>query len=103
MKAALVLGCHGRKLYGLTMCDGTSNIVLDLRKVPEDKEDIYDYLDKHCKLFDKIATDQNKIGSVISFLSQHNFLSKHMTEAMYDYIAMHRKCGLYMYIEPIQG
>jgi hypothetical protein len=101
MKACVVLGCHGRKLYGLTMCDGSANNILDLRKVLDDREEVYAYLDKHCKLFDKIATDQNKIGNVISFLSQQKCLNKHMTDAIYDYIAMHRRCGLYMYIEPI--
>jgi hypothetical protein len=101
MKACIILGCHGRKLYGLTMCDGTSNIILDLQKVPDDKEDIYSYLDNHCKLFDRIATDQNKINNVINFLSQSGYLTKHMKDALYDYIAMHRRCGLFMYVEPI--
>jgi len=101
MKALLVLGCHGRKLYGLTMCSGASNPVLDLRKISEKHEDIYNYLDAHCKLFDRIITDLNKIGNVISFLNQNGALQKHTCDAMWDYIAMHKKCGLYMYIEPI--
>lgn len=101
MKAVLVLGCHGRKLYGLSMCEGTSNGICDLRKIPDNHEEIYSYLDNHCKLFDRIITDLNKIGNVISFLSTHGVLSHHKTEALWDYIAMHKKCGLYMYIEPI--
>lgn len=101
MKARIVLGCHGRKIYGLTLCEGVSNYILDLRKVPDDMEEIYGYLDNHCKLFDKIATDQNKIGNVISFLVSKNILPKHGQEAILDFIAMHRKCGLFMFIEPI--
>lgn len=101
MKATLVLGCHGRKLYGLSMCEGTSNVILDLRKIPDHHEEVYDYLDSHCKLFDRIATDLNKIGNVITYLSKQNVIPKHQSEAIWDYIAMHKKCGLYMYIEPI--
>lgn len=101
MNAQLVLGCHGRKLYGLTICEGTSNPILDLRKIPETNEIVFNYLDNHCKLFDRIATDQNKISNVINFLSQQGYLHKHIVDALYDYIAIHRKCGLYMYIEPI--
>lgn len=101
MKACLVLGCHGRKLYTLTMCEGTSNIILDLRKVSEENEVVYTYLDNHCKLFDRIATDQNKINNVINFLAGQGLIPKHKVDALYDYIAMHRRCGLYMYIEPI--
>lgn len=101
MKANIILGCHGRKLYGLTMCEGSSNIIIDLRKISDDKEDVYNYLDKHSKLFDRIATDQNKISNVINYLSEQGFITNHYKESLYDYIAMHRRCGLFMYIEPI--
>lgn len=101
MNVVLVLGCHGRKLFKLTMCEGTSNAIVDFRSVSHDKEHIYDYLDSHCKLFDRIATDINKIGNVISHLNKNGVIPNHELETLWDYISMHKKCGLYMYIEPI--
>lgn len=101
MKAVIVLGCHGRKSYGITMCDGTSNPIVDLRKVADSNESIYEYLDNHCKLFDRIATDINKIGNIVAFLVKEGVIQKHHESVIYDYIAMHKKCGLFMYVEPI--
>ena len=100
MDAAVILGCHGHKIYGLTMCEGTQNIIVDLRNISDSYEEVYGYLDAHCKLFDRIITDLNKIGNTISWLQQKGAIPKHTVEAIWDYIAMHKKCGMYMYIQP---
>lgn len=96
-----MLGCHGRMQYSYTMCSGTLNIVLDFSDIPEDKEVIFEYLDGHCKLFDKVTNDANKIGNVIQYLSRQSVLKPHVEQNIYEYIAMHKKCGFYMYIEPV--
>ena len=102
MKARLVLGCHGRMQFGFTMCAGTINEIYNLSNLPEGKEAIYEYLDGHCKLFDKVTQDVNKINSIIQYLARQGVLPPHVEQNIYDYIAMHKKCGFYMYIEPLE-
>lgn len=99
MNAYLIIGCHGRKVYGFTMCESVSNILLDLKSVPDSREDIYSILDKHYKIFDVILTDQNKIGNLISFLHSNKIIPNHIQQTLYDFIALHRKCGLFVYIK----
>lgn len=102
MKARLMLGCHGRMQYGYIMCAGTINMVLDFSNLPSDKEVIFEYLDNHCKLFDKVTNDTNKVNNIIQYLSRQGLLPAHVEQNIYEYISMHKKCGFYMYIEPLE-
>lgn len=102
MKARLVLGCHGRMQYGFVLCSGTINTVLDFSNLPSDKNVIFEYLDGHCKLFDKVTNDTNKVSSVIQYLARQELLPKHVEQNIYDYVSIHKKCGLYMYVEPLE-
>lgn len=102
MKARLVLGCHGRLQYGFLMCSGTTNTVLDFSDLKTTNAVIFEYLDNHCKLFDKVTNDTNKVLSIIQYLSRQKMLTPHVEQNIYDYIAMHKKCGFYMFIEPLE-
>lgn len=101
MKAFIRIGCHGRKSTGITICPGFSTEIIDLRRLPSNREDILDYLEKHIKLFDNHTADINKIGSVVSFLTQEGIVIKHREAAIHELIAMHKKCGLYIYVDPL--
>lgn len=97
-----MLGCHGRMQYGYIMCAGTLNTVLDFSDLPTDKDVIFEYLDSHCKLFDKVTNDTNKVNNIIQYLARQNVLKPHVEQNIYEYIGMHKKCGFYMYIEPLE-
>lgn len=102
MNAQIVLGCNGYRRFGISMCRGTTNAIADLRKLGSDSEEILSYLDGHCKLFDRVNEDLNQINNIIQFLTRHEALSKHLEPVLQDYIAFHRGCGLYMFVDPIE-
>ncbi len=83
------------------MCSSTHNQVADLRRVASDKDYVIDYLEKHYKLFDAHAVDLNKIGNVINFLGKEGIILPQKETALYDYIGLHKKCGLYLYVDPL--
>lgn len=102
MKAQLILGCHGARRYGFSLCRGVSNPIVDLRKLGDDKEKILTYLDDHCKLFDTVAEDKNMVHAVINFVDQHKLTPKHVMDTIYEFVAQHKNCGLYCFIEPTE-
>lgn len=101
MKAYINLACHGRKLTGLTMCAGTNSRIADLHRVRQDQEHIFEYLDKHCQLFDQRAVDINKIGNIVNFLAKEGIIIRQVEESIYEYITAHKKCGMYMFVDPL--
>lgn len=101
MKAFLNLGCHGRKFCGITLCPGTNNRIADLRRIRSSQEHIIDYLDQHCKLFDQRSSDLNKINNIVNLLAREGVILKQVEETIYDLFEMHRKCGFYLYIDPL--
>lgn len=103
MDAHIVLGCHGQRRFGLSMCRGTTNEIVDLRKLGTDYEEIINHLDKHYKLFDKVIEDLNQVGNLISFLGQFKIVPEHILKFLHTYIATHRGCGVYIYVEPIKA
>ena len=101
MKAFVNIGCNGRMQKGIVMCPGTTNRVADLRRVATDQEHVIDYLEKHYKLFDAHSVDLNTIGNIMNLLGREGIIIKQKEEALYDYLAMHKKCGVYLYIDPL--
>ena len=83
------------------MCPGTNNRIADLRRLRTDQNHVIEYLDKHCKLFDQRAADLNKISNIIGLLAREGIILKQVEETVYDLFAMHRKCGFYLYIDPM--
>lgn len=83
------------------MCPGVNNRIADLRRIKADQDYVVEYLDKHCRLFDQRALELNKINNVVNYLSREGIVIKQTEETIYDFFAMHRKCGLYLYIDPM--
>lgn len=85
------------------MCVGTNNRIADLRRLRRTAEGdkIIDYLEKHYKLFEAHATDLNKIGNIVNLLEREGIIIPQRVKVIYDYIAMHKKCGLYLYVDPL--
>lgn len=100
MDAWIVLGCHGYRWYGMSMCKGTTNQIADLAKLGQENEEILSYLDAHCKLFDRVVDDLNVIGNVVNFLNRYGIIQDHLVKVIHGYISMHKHCGLYMFVDP---
>jgi len=83
------------------MCPGTNNRIADLRRIRSGHDHIIDYLDQHCKLFDQRSADLNKINNIVNMLAREGIILKQVEDTIYDLFAMHRKCGLYLYIDPL--
>ena len=100
MDAWIVLGCHGHRWYGLSLCRGTSNQIADLSRLGPDHEEIMNHLDNHYKIFDKVIEDLNVIGNAINYLNKYRLIPDHLMKIIHSYIAMHKHCGLYMFVDP---
>lgn len=100
MDVWIIIGCHGFRRYGFSMCRGTANQLADLSKLGQENEAILDYLDRHCKLFDRVVDDVNIINNIINYLNKYGILQDHIVKTMHEYISMHKYCGLYMFVEP---
>lgn len=100
MKAFLNLGCNGRKQAGLTICSGITDRLLDLRRI-DNNENLIDYLDRHIRLFDAPAVDVNKVVSTIQHLTQNGAFFKQKEAAIAEFIAVHRRCGVFLYVDPV--
>lgn len=94
-----MLGCHGQRRYGFSMCKGTKNVLLDLSTLGDKQEEVMEYLDSHCKLFEQVLTDHNGVNNAIYYIIKQGLVPEHMKTLLYSYINMHKDCGLYMYIE----
>jgi len=102
MDAQLVLGCHGARRYGFSLCRGVSNVVVDLRKLGNQEQEALDYFDGHCKLFDTVQEDRNLVLSVLNYIEQKELAPKHIRDMMYEFVKLHQQCGLYCFIETIK-
>lgn len=98
MTTNLILGCHGWKNFGLTMCRGTSNELLDLDKLGTETETILGYLDAHCHLYDKVVDDHNKVVNIVQYLIKQDLIVDHLRKQIYEYLSMHKYCRCYMFI-----
>lgn len=99
MSTHLILGCHGWKNFGFTMCRGTQNEILNLDQLGDQTELVLEYLDKHCKLYDSVSNDHNKVLNAVHFVLKFQFIPEHMKKQIYEYIAMHKHCGCYLFIK----
>ena len=100
MQARLILGCHGHRRYGFSMCKGTKNCVLELDKLGSDTDEILDYLEHHCKLFEKVVSESNAVNNTMQYVIRRELVPEHIKKLIYEYITMHKTCGLYLYVEP---
>ncbi len=99
MNSALMIGCHGCRQYGFSMCKGTKNQILNLRKLGPDADEIIKYLDVHYKAFDSVIVDKNAVNSLLEFIMKRDLVPEHIKKLLYEYRVMHKPCGLYFYVE----
>lgn len=92
------MGCKGREEYGIELCAGTSCELLDLRRVPKDDLDFHFYVGKMMQLYTKPATDHNRVMNIINYLRKTEYLDKAVNDVLGEYIALHKKCGIYLYV-----
>jgi hypothetical protein len=95
---SLILGCHGHMEYGLIICNGTTNKILELTDPSQLPPGVLDYLGLHCKLFTQTQENPNTINNILNYLVQQKLMGKHLESTLNQYTKMHLICGLYMYI-----
>lgn len=103
MDAYLKLICNGLRLNKIVMCNGTSNVFADLRKLGIDTQTILDELDKNYKIFDQVIEDVNQIGNMLYYLNKYSIISDKQIKLYHSYISFHKKCGLYVFVDPIDA
>lgn len=83
------------------MCAGTSSIIysVDLSLVESDDEFV-EYIYRLMRVHQKPAVDHNQVLNIIKFLINNSYLEKELANSITEYITIHKKCGLYIYLEP---
>jgi hypothetical protein len=99
MHGGLMLGCHGCRKFGFSICKGTKNRILDLSRLGPESKQILDYLDTHHKIFDGVIQDNNAINNLLEYIIKNDFVPEHIKKILYEYRVMHKPCGLYFYVE----
>ena len=75
---------------------------MDLRKLGRNEEEVMKYLDNHCKLMDKMVEDRNLIHNIVNYVETNKLVPKHMADVLYEFLAAHKSCGFYAFIESIE-
>jgi len=106
MRVTLVLGCWGRKEYGLKSCNGVENVVLDITKSSERNVAIAQYLDSHYRMFDK-PLYTNVHTAIFGVQEKFSIKGKPVFEEKFfkmieEFCIMHRKCGLYLRLDLVE-
>ena len=99
MNANLILGCHGNRRFGFSVCRGSKNILLELNRLGSNTEEVLEHLDNHYKLFDSVITELNKVNNIVQYIIRQELVPSHIQKLLYEYLGMHRPCGFYVYIE----
>jgi hypothetical protein len=99
MHGGLMLGCHGCRKFGFSICKGTKNKVLDLSRLGPDSKGILDYLDNHFKIFEQVIQDNNAVNNLLEYIIKNDLVPEHIKKLLYEYRVMHKPCGLYFYVE----
>ena len=94
-----MLGCNGCRKFGFSMCKGTKSVLLDLSKLGRSPDEILKQLDEHYKIFEKVIDEPNAANNLIYFVTKNDLIPEHIKKIVYDYQAMHKICGLYLYVE----
>lgn len=102
MKARLILGCHGHRRFGFSVCRGSKNVLIELDKLGDRAEEVLEYLDNHCKLFEEVVIDLNRINNIVQYVIRQDLVPPHMQKLLYQYLGMHKPCGFYAFVEPIK-
>jgi hypothetical protein len=91
------MGCKGREEYGIELCAGTSCDLLDLRRVPKEDTDFHFYVGKMMQLYDKAATDHNRVMNILNHIVKTEYLDDSVKQVLGEYISLHKRCGIYLY------
>ena len=95
----LMLGCHGHRNFGWSLCKGIQNTLLDLDALGKDREEVLAYLDDHCKVFEKVIDDHNKVNSIAHYVIKQELVPKHLVKLIYETLSIHKICGCYIYVK----
>jgi hypothetical protein len=99
MHGGLMLGCHGCRKFGFSICKGTKNKILDLAKLGSNTKEVLDHLDSHFKIFEQVIQDNNSVNNLIEYILKNDLVPDHIKKLIYEYRVMHKPCGLYFYVE----
>lgn len=91
-----MLNCGGFKFNGLILCSGTVNTIVDFADHLEIErlDEVLDFLDFSCKLFDGVMTDWNKITNAIKILhDRFDLIDPGTWQFLFTWLPQHKHCG----------
>lgn len=103
MNFVLVLGCQEHQdESGFTYCSHLSNIILDIDNVSsENKEEVINFFDRACNLFDKPCYDYNKIVNIVNYLyKKYNVISENLLKKIQKLFYMYKEFGMFLILVP---
>jgi hypothetical protein len=102
MRALMILGCDGRVDDDFRFCSGVRNIILDFERIghTSNYRTLIEYLDINSKLFDGPCCSTNVISNTTHKLFELGYLTEQVYNLTVQYFHFHRRCGLWLKIEP---
>jgi len=99
LDAYLILGCNGNiDPDGFLYCSETCNIVIDLAEpVFIGDDNLLDFLDETCRLFDNPEYNYNACINMITMLYRdYECFDEDFLHKLQFYFRNHRSCGVYI-------
>ena len=94
----LILGCHGKETDQVQLCGTTSFELLGVDAIPPADIEFHNFIFKIMRLDKFPATEHNKVVSTIRFLSQTGYLGDRRAESLIEWLNLHKRCGIYLYM-----
>lgn len=96
---SLILSCGGFKHNNIVMCSGTSNVLVNFNRhfEPLQLNQIMDFLDYSCGLFDRPIGDWNKVVNTIKiFREKFTLIDDNTWQALHIWLPQHKRCGAFL-------
>jgi hypothetical protein len=93
------MGCKGNFQGKYIICNSVENYLFEVSN-----DELSMFLDKTCKMFDRIIDDYNEISNILNFINKKfNVFSEQDLFFIQNFLIMHKKCGLFIMLKVNKG
>lgn len=97
---SLILSCNGRYSNGVQLCGCTQFILADLSSPTKINQQVINFLDYTCHLFDSPEFDWNAILNIIKILKdKYKYFNENFYSSLCQWTTYHKSCGAILRID----
>ena len=96
---SLILGCGGCVKNNISLCSGTTSTIIDFSKYIKRQtlDDVVNFLDNTCGLFDSMVGEWNKLVNIIKILhDKYALIDDKAWLTLHTWFIQHKPCGAYL-------